>query len=195
MSIDIPLAGWVLSASSFVVGTLIPIIYRRLSHEGMSIKQFLDVRAVTQESSQEKASHVVFSTLLKMANARKETVLLDEIKVATVAVSAARYELSKVTIKLHKEPTNIHLPPETGDEELDFLPTLVRPDEERIIALGLTFRYTPRNLENPTALLADWISDHGLEVFFRINGKYRSYTLRIKRTEAEGLKAPSSLSA
>lgn len=182
MSIDIPLAGWLLSASSFLLGTVTPLIYRLLSHEGMSIKQFQDVKAVTQEAAQKTACVVVFSTLLKIANARKETVLLDEIKVPDLVTSTTRFELMRVTMKLHEQPTNIHLPPK---EDLDVFPTLVRPDQERIMALGLTFRYTPRSIEDATSLLYDRISDCGVQVLFRINGKYRSYTLRIKQTEAE----------
>lgn len=151
----------------------------------MSVQQAFDVRAVTQEDSEKNQGEVVFSTIVKFANARKDTVLLDSIEVSRVKTQDIVFEPAGVELKVYEPGAEIYLPPHTDpDHLLDYLPLLVKSNEERIIALGFRFRYNPKDLLEAPFKLSEHIEDNGLKVSFRINGKYRNYLMKIKRSES-----------
>lgn len=184
MNIDIPLAGWLLSVATFVLGTITPFLYHRFFHEGISVQQAYDVRATTQDESEKSQSEAVFSTIVKLANAQKETVLLDGIKVSSFRTAGMEFESIGTELKVYEPKAPIHLPPHTApDQILDYLPLLVKPDEERIIAIGFRFRYNPKDDTDAVFKLSDYIERQGLQVAFRINGKYRDYVIKVKRPE------------
>jgi hypothetical protein len=184
MGIDIPLAGWLLSVATFVLGTITPFLYRRFSHEGIAIQQAYDVRATTQDETEKSQGEVVVSTIVKLANAQKETVLLDGIEVSFLKTDGTEFEPSNVELKVYEPKTEIHLPPHTApDRLLDYLPLLVKSDEERIIAMGFRFQHSPKDDADAVFKLSRYIERQGLRVAFRINGKYRNYVMTVKRPD------------
>ena len=63
------LADWILAVVSFVAGTIVPVIYARLSFDAISVRQPFDVRGVFQDEQDRQRKRVAFSTLVKIANA------------------------------------------------------------------------------------------------------------------------------
>lgn len=184
MSLDISFAGWLLAVVTFLLGTITPFLYRRFFHEGISIQPAYDVRATTQDDSDKAKSQVVFSTIVKIANAGKNTLLLDGIEVASVTSKGITFEPRGVEIRIYEPKTEIYLPPHTApDNLLDYLPLLVKSDEERILGIGFRFRYSPQESSGAGFKLSDFVEEQGLNVSFRINGKNRTYVLRVKRAE------------
>jgi len=184
MAIDIPLAGWILSVVTFVLGTIAPFLYRRFIHEGISVQQAYDVRATTQDDNEKEKGEVIFSTIVKFANAQKETVLLDGVNASSVTTDGIEFEPIGFELKVYEPKAQIYLPPHTTpDQILDYLPLLIKSDEERIIAIGFRFRYKPKNDENAPFVFGNYIERQGLKVAFRINGKYRNYVTKVKKTD------------
>ncbi len=182
MNFDIPLAGWVLSAIAFVLGTIVPTLYSRLYHDGITIKQ-LDHRLVSQEKNEKGELLPVFSTIFKIANAKKESVLIDNIRVnfPSFKLKEITFELNRIDLKCCEPEANKYLPPSNApDNRLDNLPFIVKSDEIKFIVLGVWFRYTSKNSDYATKILADFIEAKGLHIAFRINGKYRDYLLQIQ---------------
>ena len=46
MQFDVPVAGWILSVITFIVGTIVPVVWQRISYDGISIKQPYEFRAL-----------------------------------------------------------------------------------------------------------------------------------------------------
>jgi hypothetical protein len=182
MAIDIPLAGWVLSLLAFVLGTITPFIYRRFFYEGLSVQPVLGVRAITQDNSQKTQDEVVFSTVVKFANAGTGTVLLDGAEVSPLAVDEFEFKPIGFELKLYEPKTEIHLPPSTTPDHLiDYLPLLIKSSEERMMAIGFKLKCSPCASLRAMQRLGDHIENNGLKVAFRINGKYRKYVIRVRR--------------
>lgn len=174
-----------MSLVTFLLGTVTPFIYRRFFHEGISVQQAFDVRAVTQEEFEKNQSEVIFSTIVKFANAQKETVLLDGVEVSSVKAHGIQFDPIGVELKVYEPKTAIYLPPHTTpDNVLDYLPLLVKSNEERIIAIGFRFRYSSKDSEEVNSKLFEYIEENNLKVSFRINGKYRNYVMKVKRPES-----------
>lgn len=183
MNFDIPLAGWVRSAIAFVLGTIVPILYSRLYYEGISIKQRND-RLVSQEENEKGEILPVFSTIFNIANVKKESVLIDNIRIKppSFKLNDIAFELNRIDLKFYQPDADKYLPPSNApDRRLDNLPLIVKPDEIKICGIGVWFQYTPpNNSDNATKFLADFIEAKGLHIAFRINGKYRDYLLQIQ---------------
>jgi hypothetical protein len=71
---NVSLAGWILSALTFVLGVILPAAYQfvhsKLTYDGISIQTLDNIRSVSGYQDQ---SVVHFSTLLKVANSTKES--------------------------------------------------------------------------------------------------------------------------
>lgn len=80
MKMDIPAAGWILSVVSFLAGTVVPTVYNKISFDGLSVQQ-AHVKAFTREKD---LNVVVFSTVIKIANAKKESVIVEVIKTSPI---------------------------------------------------------------------------------------------------------------
>lgn len=182
MNFDIPLAGWVLSAIAFVLGTIVPTLYSWLSYEGISIKQ-LNHRLVSQEENEKGEDLLVFSTLFKIANVKKESVLIDNIRIKAPSfkLNDITFELNRIDLKFYEPDADKYLPPSNApDRRLDHLPLIVKSDEFKTCGIGVWFQYKPKNSDNATKILADFIESKGLHIAFRVNGKYRDYILQIQ---------------
>lgn len=180
MNFDIPLAGWVLSAITFIVGMIAPKIYSRLYYDGISIRQ-LDHRLVSQEKNVSGELFPVFSTICKIANVRKESLLIDNIRIIkpSFKLKDIAFKLNRIDLKFYKPEDNKYLPPANDpDGKLDNLPFIVKSDEVKFIALGFWFRHTSKDSDYVTKIMADFIEAKGLHVAIRANGKYRDYLLQ-----------------
>ena len=148
------------------------------------MRQAYDVRATTQDETEEGQGEVIFSTIVKLANAQKETVLLDGIEVSSLKKEDIEFEPSGVELRVLESQAVIHLPPHTAPGRLlDYLPLLIKSDEERIIAMGFRFQYSPRDDADAAFKLSEHIEQQGLRVAFRINDKFRNYVMTVKRPE------------
>lgn len=184
MNLDIPLAAWLLSVVTFVLGTITPFLYRRFFYEGFSVKQVHDIRAITQNENEKSLDELVFSTIVKLANAQKGTVLLDSVEVPSLNSGGIYFDPIGFDLKIYEPKAQIHLPPNTDpDGTLDYLPLLVKPDQERIIAIGIRFHHNSKDDTDAVLKLSDYIENQGLKVAFRINGKYRNYVMKVKRPD------------
>ena len=179
---DMPLAGWLLSALSFVAGTVVPVLYRRLSYDGICFRQPADIRAVTQGEGDAVRRLVTFSTVVKVANSNKASAILEDITVKLSRELSRQFKSVGVDVNLLEPGSSVHLPPERDPSGTNQLPALIKSDSERIIALGILFRYSG-NDPNPVGVLANAIRETGIRVLFRINGKDRGYLLHAKPFE------------
>ena len=96
-------------------------------------------------------------------------------------------------VKLYPPGAHITLPPSDGDGGPDYLPVVIGSPDERILALGFRFSYPPG--ASPATRLSRHVERHGLTAGFRINGKYRDYTLKIGGNLAESLSSSAQESA
>ncbi len=184
MNIDIPLAGWLLSIITFMLGTITPFLYQRFFHEGIAVRQAYDVRATTQDETEKHQGKVIFSTIVKFANAQKEAILLDGIEVSSITTEGVYFQSIGFKLKVNEPGDQIYLPPQTTpDQALDYLPLLIKSNEERIIAIGFSFRYNPKEDKGAVVKLSNYVEKQGLKVAFRINGKYRDYVMKVSRSD------------
>ena len=188
MSLNIPLAGWILSVIAFLVGSIPPIIYRRLSYDGISLKQLYSTRAVLQQPHQLDSGSVTFSTIIKIANARKESLLLDNITVSSLSVSGIEFRLIGTNLHFLRADEIPHFPfADTPDWVSNDFPLIIKSDEEKIIGIDFLFQSSLIDSKDVTHILFDHIGTRSLPVRFKINGKYRDYVVRIPKDEAEQL--------
>lgn len=187
---DIELADWVLAVVSFVTGTIVPVLYGRLSYEGVSLRQPFDVRGVFQDQSNKRRGELVFATIVKIVNAQEKSLIIDDIQGAAVRASTLSFEYVGVDLRASEPDGPVHLPPHSAENaRLDYLPLLVKSNTERLVSLGIWFRYAPMGSSpqagdiSPTDAFMEVASGPGLRVRFRINGKYRGYVLHAKPSE------------
>lgn len=170
----VPLAGWALAVATFLTGTIVPVVYRRVSFEGISLRQAHNVRVVTESATRV----LTFSATVKVANVGRGAVVLDGIRAPdSLSIDDIALHWVGTELKLYSPGAPITLPPSHAEGGEDFLPVVVASPEERILAIGLRFSYPPR--DSPAILLSRHVERHGLTVGFRINGKYRDYTLTV----------------
>ncbi len=177
-----------------IIGGIIaiaPRIYNRLFFEGFSIKQ-LDHRYVSLEKFEGFENKIlnkngeilpVFSTVLKVANAKKESILIDNIRTNPISfkINDISFKLNRIDIIFCDEETDKYLPPSNSpNRRLDNLPFIIKSDEMKNIVLGFWFRHTSKDSDYATKILAHFIEAKGLHVTIRINGKYRDYLLHIQ---------------
>lgn len=178
----------VLAIVSFFVGTIVPVLYRKLMYEGISLKQPFDVRGVFEDHESRNRHQLVFSTVVKLANGTKESLIIDDIQAQSVSTQAAKYDYVGIDLKTTKPGEAFRLPPQTQiDSTLDYLPLLVKDNTESLITIGLWFRYaiasTHDSMLNATDDFMAAVAAEGIAVTFRVNGKYRNYVLRAKPFE------------
>ena len=81
--------------------------------------------------------------------------------------------------KFRSPGDTVYIPLDTEPDFIpDYLPTVVKPDDEKVISLQIPFVYSEQR-DRPATVLSDYITQHGLPIGLRLNGKLRSYTLRI----------------
>jgi hypothetical protein len=184
VQLDIPLAGWVLSVLTFAAGTIVPVIFRRLSYEGLSVKQPLDVRAVFQDDDSQRRSELVFGTLVKIANAGKDALIIDDIQTGSLEGFGGRFTPIGVDVKAYDPHQTIRVPPSPAspEEDPDYMPLLIKDETERLLSLGLWFRYS-QSMSEVVDQFGQLAADPGIKVHFRINGKYRPYVLHAKPSD------------
>jgi hypothetical protein len=191
MDFNIPLAGWILSLIAFLVGTILPVLYRKYSYDGISLKQLNILRAVLQTGYQRESGAATVSTLIKLANARKDSLLLENITVPSIKTAGVRFRSLGTCLHFLRADEVPHLP---FSDSLNWVPNdfplIVESDEEKIIGIDFLFQTLPEDTDNITNVLSNHIAANGLPIRFTINGKYRDYVVRIPRDDAEQIVGP-----
>ena len=181
MMFDIPLAKLLLAILSFIAGTIVPVLYRKLSFEGVAIKQPFPFRAVRQDDRDREHHEILFGTVVKVANVRKESLLIDEISLSGLDANGARFSPKRQAYEFIKPGEDFVFPLSfKQDRSQRYLPIIIKPDEEWTLAIETYFEYSPEPTKDPVDILARKIESDGLRISFRINGKYRAYSLRIR---------------
>jgi hypothetical protein len=186
---DLELADWMLAVVSFMTGTIVPVVYGRLTYEGVSLRQPFDVRGVFQDEKNRQRSELVFSTVVKIVNAQEKSLIIDDIQGAPIMASGIKFEFVGLDLRTSEPGDALHLPPHTEGVQLDYLPLLIKGNTERLITLGIWFRYTTDGFlsegrdATPTDVFMGAATEPGLKMSFRINGKYRGYVLHAKAFE------------
>jgi hypothetical protein len=206
MKLNIPLAAWILSLITFILGTFVIPIYQRLSFDGFSVQQLSNVRSVVEDP----ARHVVhFSTLLKVANVKKEAIIIEGLKAPEIKVPGYSFKPSYTEFKFFGPGETIALPPSnpvivvlpdrgavllrdqgasTGIPQSvapvfeDFPPLIVKSSEDKLLGVTIYFSFqqvkTGEEDEAHNALY-NHILKEGLPIKLSVNGKYRSFKLQI----------------
>jgi hypothetical protein len=208
MKIDIPAAGWILSVVSFLAGTVVPTVYEKISFDGLSVRQ-LPIKSVNTIDIFGKHNFVVFSTVIKIANARKESVIVEGIQAPSISLPTFSFQPVGTEFKIVTRNESFGLPPAepqawfSGDTSpaatssvmgsfADNPPIIVKGDEEKLLAVGVRFSYSGTGTGEASSALFDYVDRAGLPVQIEINGKYRSFTLRIP---PESVSIPDSVHA
>ncbi len=210
MKIDIPAAGWILSVVSFLAGTVVPTVYEKISFDGLSVQQ-LPIKSVVGANINGNPNVVVFSTVIKIANAKKESVIVEGIEAHSITLPTFSFQPVGIEFKVVGKDESFGLPPAEpqawfstsksppftvpsflGVFDTDHPPIIVKPDEEKVLAVGVRFSYSTTGTGGASSALFDYIERAGLPVQIEINGKYRSFTLRIP---PESLSVPASVHA
>jgi len=183
---DLKLADSVLAIVSFAAGSIVPVVYRRLAFEDLSLKQAFDFRAVLQDKEGRARHQFVYSTVVKAANSSANSVIIDDVHADPVRTAITKYECVGVDLKMSSAGEGFRFPLQEV-AELDYLPLLVKANLEVLISLGLWFRHPALDSHDLTfSPIDDFMavaSGPGIAVRFRINGKYRKYLLRAKPFE------------
>lgn len=196
MKIDIPLAGYILSVATFLLGTIVPALYARLSYDGFSVQQNSNIRSVSVD--QKLAS---FSTLLKVANVKKEAVLIEGLSAPPVNVSGFSFTPVRTEFKFFARGETIALPPSnpiivvmpdgSSTTDLpksvvpvfeDLPPLVVKSDEDKLFGITIYFAcpQAEKGKEGEASkALYSYVVKNGLPIHMKVNGKYREFTLRI----------------
>jgi hypothetical protein len=177
---DIKVADSVLAVVSFFAGTIVPVVYKRLAYDQISLRQPSDIRGVFQDADTLKQHQIIFFTVVKLANASKDCLIIDEIRADSVSTFAAGYECVGVDLKTSKPGEEIQLPP-TGPA-LDFLPFLVKETSELIITLGLLIQ-----------VHSFWGGNHAAEPsgrFYEVNHWFRCDGSIPDKREVPGVSSP-----
>lgn len=205
MKIDISLAGWILSLATFLCGTVVIPLYQRFSFDGFSVQQLSTIRSVSGDPSQ----HIVhFSTLLKVANVRKDATIIEGLKAPEIRVPGFSFEPSYTEFKFFGPGETIALPPSdpvivvlpnrsvvlrdqsatTGIAQTvapvfaDFPPLIVKSGDDKLLGITIyfSFKEAEAGKENEAGkALYNHIVREGLPIRLSINGKYRRFTLQI----------------
>jgi hypothetical protein len=198
MKIDIPLAGWILSVATFLLGTILPVVYGRFAFDGISVQQLSNVRSVSTDLEQGTNE---FSTLLKVANVNRDAIVVEGLGAPDISVSGFSFKPLRTEFKFFTKGETIALPPShpivllnpdgsttTNIPEsvkpvaADFPPLIIKSNEDKL--LGITIYFACRQFEkkNERAIreaLYNYIVENGLGIRIRINGKYRPLKLQI----------------
>ena len=196
MKINIPLAGYILSLATFILGTIVPALYDRVSYDGFSVQQNSNIRSVSVDHKL-----ATFSTLLKVANVKKGAVLIEGLDAPPITVSGFSFRPLRTEFKFFARGEIIALPPSNpiivvlpgggsttdvpksvGPVFEDLPPIIVKSDEDKL--LGITIHFACPEAEEgketeASNALYSYVAKNGLPIRMRINGKYRGFTLRI----------------
>ena len=183
MQFNVPLARWIPAVISFVAGSIVPVIYSKLSYEGVSIKQPYELRAFVQNKEQKNRSEIIFSTILKFANATKSSVLIDEVNLNPSSINGIEFAIQKVSFKEFTpgEQYSFHVP--LADEKgvaLNYLPFIVKSNEERALVIEFIISYSKEKRASAFEVLSQHAEANGLLINIRVNGKFRNYVLNVK---------------
>lgn len=204
---DINFYSLILAVISFVIGTLVPIFYRRFSYEGLSIQQPFPVDILISVESDEKnhISHHVFVTVVKIANSQKDSALIDDIQLDLPTKVNFDTHLTEIKIKILSPEDLIYAPIDlqvqvvTGKEKavekeyifpdgesyvvlsqptsFSYLPFIVKGNEELLMAIQFSL---------PKSVITDLIDQNRnsnkqlKKLKFRVNGKYRTYGVYVR---------------
>lgn len=199
---NVPLAGWILSALTFLLGTIVPasfqFVHSKFTYDGISVRPLDNVRSVSSYSDQPV---VHFSTLLKVANANKDSVMIDgvdspeKVNIPGFSLRFQRIELKlfapgEATVLPPSKPLVILRPNGYADTSpslqpvfQDFLPLILQSDEGKL--LGITFYFTYSDDKDKNAKdtvvkeLYTYLEQEGLPIKVKINGKYRGLKVLI----------------
>jgi len=183
MKFDVSLAGWILAVVSFFIGTIVPVVYGKFTFEGISIKQPYELRVFRQNDDQKENNEMIFSTLLKFANATSSSILVDEIKLNPSVIHGIQFYIQNVSFKSFtpEGQYSFHVPlSDEKDVALNYLPFIVKSNEEKSMVMEFKIKATTEKRNIAFNELSKYGEKNGLLVGFRINGKYRSYTLYTK---------------
>jgi hypothetical protein len=198
MKIDIPLAGWILSVATFLLGTILPVVYGKFAFDGISVHQVSKVRSVYTDLEQGTNA---FSTLLKVANVNKEAIVVEGLDAPELSVSGFSFKPLQTEFKLFTEGDTIALPsshpivllnpdgstttniPESVKPvSEDFPPLIIKSNEGKLLGITIYFgcrQFEKKNERTIREALYNYIIDNGLRIRIRINGKYRPFKLQI----------------
>lgn len=202
MNIDVGLGTLLLAVISFIIGTLVPTIFRRLSYEGLSIRQPFQMDIVTGGTS-DSSNRTVYVTVVKIANARGESALIDDIQLALPTKDNIDTRLTEIVLRVLSPGDAIYAPldanvqiisngaeiirkeyrfPEGSswvfiDKPLfSYLPFIVKANEELLVAIQF-----PLSMAVKKVLMGSINTPRKL--VFRVNGKYRTYAVHFRDFE------------
>src|SRR4051794_40103704 len=172
-ALDIPLVGWLLSVAAFLTGTIVPMLHRRFSHEGLVVRQWVGYRGISCDA---ESGDIQFTMVFKVANASRSTAMIDEAELGSERVGDLRLEPLSATF--HISPVDRQDFSHVLEAQI-FFPMLVRPDTEMILLADLHYRlpaFSPAELDQVMFRLASAT----VPLTLRINGKSRKYRLSLR---------------
>ena len=184
MKLDISFAGWLLALVSFLVGTILPVIYRRISFNGFVIKNITSNRLFIQIDEQIGTGNFYVLLIFKYLNSNKESVLVEDIQPVFSQIRGSSLKLinsfhenitDKDSIEILKNINN-----ESGSKQLtqilSAIPMIVKTNDEKSFAHLFEVH---SSLKDVGKIFDDYILKNGLEINAKVNGKLRKYEFHI----------------
>ncbi len=190
---NVPLAGWILSALTFLLGTIVPasfqFVHSKFTYDGISVRPLDNIRSVYGYEDQPLVS---FSTLLKVANSSKESVMIDGVdSPKTVEIPGFSLTFQRIELKFFAHDEDTVLPPSNPAVILrpggyaerrsdlqpvfqDYLPLILKSDEGKLLGITFYFTYYGNVQDKVVKELSRYLEQKGLPIKIGINGKYRN---------------------
>lgn len=178
--LDIPLAGWILSAVTFLTGTIVTPLHDRLTHNGIAIGQPYETGGVAVGSNYEMntTSYVV---VLKISNANKTALIIEDVTSPDQRGTNINFQFIGAKVTALREPMTF--PPKASlTDSKSYLPILVPSESSELFAVELVFRnHDPQKTNLSVREIATIFDKSGIPISMRVNGKLVSYSLRSQR--------------
>jgi uncharacterized protein YjbI with pentapeptide repeats len=150
-------AAWltaIVGVASFVVGVVLPFLFKRFSHEGYSLREVPWGRfgAISVKVGQTGAKHGVFG-VIKAANANPDPILIEALRLAPLATVFQNSNDDDIRQNLYLLDVDrdraITFPPVDADlHRWKTLPLVLEPRAERELALWISVEFNDRETMN-----------------------------------------------
>ncbi|MET9914684.1 hypothetical protein ABZZ74_49810 [Streptomyces sp. NPDC006476] len=181
MTMNLPLAAWLLAMATFSLGTAIPFLYRRFSYDGIAIRP-LDVRAIVPDRYNPN-QFIIFGTLIRIANVSDRSIMIEDIQVDDLKLEKHNYRLDSAILADVTESRTAHIPLWPSDTS-HVLPLILKQDTVSVFVLELSFTFGPGTPVEASNEIADAIIDNeDFPLILRLNGVYRRQHVNFRRRQ------------
>ncbi len=188
MDIDISSVSWVLPVLTFLAGTVVPLVYKKLSFDGLVVKSLIDKVLPISFDENSKGKTNYYLMVLKYVNAKQQSFIVEEVnpifdrsgdrganKIASFAEIMEDGSPLKI-LSRHNSPHSVNIEPDKISLDLNPLPFLIKGQSDVTVAHLFKVLCSEGDrssmVENKNEMI---------DVQIKVNGKFRSYGCKIQK--------------